>query len=214
MESKKHWHSLKPRIISASVLVPMVLSITYIGGIYFTLMVLMGGLLMIWEWQDMVRRAPSNFWYIIGIIYTCGACFSILYIRQIDLYLMLWLCLLVWATDIGAYFTGLSIGGAKIWPAVSPKKTWAGLIGGILASIATCGIFGIFVPEHAESKWIMGGMLLALLSQVGDFFESGVKRKFGVKDSSNLIPGHGGILDRVDGLVAAAMSLTLWMLIH
>ena len=110
--------------------------------------------------------------------------------------------LVVWVTDIGGYFAGRGIGGPKLWPRVSPKKTWAGAIGGFFASLlvavsfAASG-FGKMVPL------LLLAAVLSIASQLGDLFESAVKRRFGVKDSSQIIPGHGGLLDRLDGFVAA-----------
>ncbi|WP_322517040.1 phosphatidate cytidylyltransferase [Rhodopseudomonas palustris] len=110
--------------------------------------------------------------------------------------------LIVWGTDIGGYFAGRGIGGPKLWPRVSPKKTWAGAIGGLVLSLlvglgfALAG-FGKIVPL------LILAAVLSTVSQLGDLFESAVKRQFGVKDSSHIIPGHGGLLDRLDGYVAA-----------
>lgn len=117
----------------------------------------------------------------------------------------LWLFASVWATDIGAYAFGRTIGGPKLMPRVSPNKTWAGLVGGMLCA-AGVGLAGVRVPEFQAVPWpvLMAlGAVLAVVAQVGDLFESGVKRRQGAKDSSNLIPGHGGLLDRVDGVLTA-----------
>jgi phosphatidate cytidylyltransferase len=121
--------------------------------------------------------------------------------------------LIVWVTDIGGYFAGRGIGGPKLWPRVSPKKTWAGAIGGFIASLAIAAVFaalckiGPFVPEMGPL--LLLGAVLSIASQLGDLFESAVKRRFGVKDSSQIIPGHGGLLDRLDGLVAAIVLAAL-----
>lgn len=126
---------------------------------------------------------------------------------------MLWLMLLVWATDIGAYAAGRSIGGPLLLPAVSPKKTWAGLLGG-MASAALAGL-AIGWAFGAPLSWALAGAsaVLAVVAQAGDLMESWVKRRCGVKDSSNIIPGHGGVLDRVDGLLAAALAVAAAMLV-
>lgn len=118
----------------------------------------------------------------------------------------LWLFACVWATDIGAYAFGRSIGGPKLMPRVSPNKTWAGLLGGMLCAAAV-GLAGTAVPELAATPWpllLAIGAALAVVAQAGDLFESAIKRRQGAKDSSSLIPGHGGLLDRVDGVLAAA----------
>ena len=117
--------------------------------------------------------------------------------------------LAVWATDIGGYFAGRLIGGPKLWPRVSPKKTWAGAIGGFVASLGVAGGFaaaglGKIIPL------LRLGAILSIASQLGDLFESAVKRRFGVKDSSHIIPGHGGLMDRLDGFVAAIVLAAIF----
>lgn len=119
---------------------------------------------------------------------------------------LLFLLMVVWATDICAYFSGRAIGGPKLWPKVSPKKTWSGAMGGLLFAILFgTGLVAAFGQENLMG-WAALAALLSVVSQAGDLLESAVKRRFDVKDSSNLIPGHGGIMDRVDGLVAAAIA--------
>ncbi len=118
----------------------------------------------------------------------------------------------VWPADTGAFFAGKSIGGKKLYPAVSPKKTWAGLFGGIGGSIG--GLFllqATLVPNLTPQDCLLIGTLVAVLEQSGDLCESLFKRSFGVKDSSQLIPGHGGVLDRVDGLLFAAPVIYGWL---
>jgi phosphatidate cytidylyltransferase len=110
--------------------------------------------------------------------------------------------LVVWVTDIGGYFAGRGIGGPKLWPRVSPKKTWAGAVGGFLASLAVAAGFGS-LGLGKTGPILLVGAFLSIASQLGDLFESAVKRRFGVKDSSHIIPGHGGLMDRLDGFVAA-----------
>jgi phosphatidate cytidylyltransferase len=119
-----------------------------------------------------------------------------------------WLLLVVWTTDIGAYFAGRSIGGPKLAPRISPGKTWAGLVGGMAAA----GLVGGLLTALAGAGfWLAAGLgaLLAAVAQAGDLFESRLKRHAGVKDSGHLIPGHGGLLDRIDGLVFAAPTFAL-----
>jgi phosphatidate cytidylyltransferase len=118
------------------------------------------------------------------------------------LVLAAWAMALVWATDIGAYFAGRSIGGPKLAPRVSPNKTWAGLVGGVIAA----GAFGFALHVWAGLPFRLAAAtpLLAVVAQGGDLYESWLKRRAGVKDSGNLLPGHGGVLDRLDGLVPVA----------
>lgn len=115
---------------------------------------------------------------------------------------LMFVLLVVWATDIGGYFAGRGIGGPKLWPRVSPKKTWAGAIGGFAGSLLVAVGFALFGPGEFVPLLLLGAVL-SVVSQFGDLFESAVKRRFGVKDSSHLIPGHGGLMDRLDGFVAA-----------
>lgn len=118
----------------------------------------------------------------------------------------------VWATDIGAYFSGRLIGGPKLCPAISPNKTWAGLLGGMAAASLAAGAMTLGLTlDIPTSLFAMGaGLFLAIVSQSGDLFESLLKRRVGVKDSGSLIPGHGGVLDRIDGLLFAAPGLMLF----
>jgi phosphatidate cytidylyltransferase len=125
--------------------------------------------------------------------------------------------LVVWVTDIGGYFAGRGIGGPKLWPRVSPKKTWAGAFGGFAASLVVAAGFFAFDPNKTDPTLMlkMGpllllGAVLSIASQLGDLFESAVKRRFGVKDSSHIIPGHGGLMDRLDGFVAAIVMAAIF----
>jgi len=117
--------------------------------------------------------------------------------------------LVVWATDIGGYFAGRLIGGPKLWVRVSPKKTWAGAIGGFVASLGVAGGFAV-LGFGTTLPLVLVGTALSVASQLGDLFESAVKRRFGVKDSSHIIPGHGGLMDRLDGFVAAIVLAALF----
>jgi len=121
--------------------------------------------------------------------------------------------LVVWAADIGGYFAGRGIGGPKLWPSVSPKKTWAGAVGGFAASLAVAAGFAAFDLGKAGPLLMLSGAL-SVVSQLGDLFESAVKRRFGVKDSSHIIPGHGGLMDRLDGFVAAVVVAALFGLLR
>lgn len=112
--------------------------------------------------------------------------------------------LAVWCTDTGAYLAGRTIGGARLWPSISPNKTWAGLAGGVATAALACAVFGLIVPGASPVGLAMFGALLGVAAQMGDLAESALKRRYGVKDVSRLIPGHGGFMDRLDGLVCAA----------
>ena len=115
----------------------------------------------------------------------------------------------VWITDIFAYFCGRAIGGPLLWPRVSPKKTWSGAIGGLVGGVAAS--VAVAYASGIGRLGIVGVMALVLsvLAQAGDLFESAVKRRFGAKDASHLIPGHGGLMDRLDGFLVAALAALL-----
>jgi len=120
---------------------------------------------------------------------------------------LVWLVLVVIATDVAGYFAGRFIGGPKFWPRVSPKKTWSGTLGGWFAAMLIGLVFLTFTNAGTDLPWI--SMLLSFASQMGDVAESAIKRRTGVKDSSSLLPGHGGLLDRFDGLLGAALFMLL-----
>jgi phosphatidate cytidylyltransferase len=122
---------------------------------------------------------------------------------------LIFVLLIVWVTDIGGYFAGRGIGGPKLWPRVSPKKTWAGAAGGFVASLAVAFGFAAFDLGKTGALLLLSAVL-SVVSQLGDLFESAVKRRFGVKDSSHIIPGHGGLLDRLDGFVAAIIVAAIF----
>ena len=117
--------------------------------------------------------------------------------------------LVVWVTDIGGYFAGRGIGGPKLWPRVSPKKTWAGAVGGFIASLVVAAGFAALGLGKTGPLLLLAAVL-SVASQLGDLFESAVKRRFGVKDSSHIIPGHDGLLDRLDGFVAAVVLAAIF----
>lgn len=163
-----------------------------------------------------ILYADQKIWVLAGVPYVGLPVMALIWVRGIEGMGMAYLALLllaVWATDIGAYFSGRTIGGPKIVPKISPKKTWAGLIGGMACSGLIAAIVGNYFQLGELFPLFLLGAVLALVAQIGDFYESWVKRKFNVKDSSNLIPGHGGILDRVDGIMSAAIFLWIAIVI-
>jgi phosphatidate cytidylyltransferase len=141
----------------------------------------------------------------VGVGYIGTAALSILFLRSqpLGFALALWTLAIVWATDIGAYFAGRAIGGPKLAPAISPNKTWAGLAGGMIAA----GIVGALIAQfgHLPALALWLAPFLAVVAQLGDLLESGMKRRVGVKDSGKILPGHGGLLDRIDGLLPVAI---------
>lgn len=157
------------------------------------------------------RGRPSNKWLGFGVLYIGLASVALIHLRgdaSAGRLNVLFLFFTVWASDIGAYAAGRWLGGPKLAPSVSPNKTWAGAAGGLLSAVAV-GAVTAYVMASAGTPAPTGRVLLVaggigVLAQIGDFFESWIKRRFDVKDSSSLIPGHGGLLDRLDGVLAAA----------
>ena len=151
----------------------------------------------------------------LGIFYVFVPVMALIFLRQQQpggLLLAFWTLSLVWATDIGAYFAGRSIGGPKLAPRISPSKTWAGLGGGVLAALILGFVLHRFAGLPIQLAAASG--LLAVAAQLGDLLESAMKRRAGVKDSGNLLPGHGGVMDRLDGVVAAApLAAALYFLL-
>lgn len=217
---------LKVRTASAAVMISVAGFALWWGGWVFAALVLTVGLGVLWEYWGLVQRiTPALFsrllWMTAGVIYIGLACFGLITIGSV----LRWLVLIsVIAIDTGAYFAGRAIGGPKIAPAISPSKTWAGL-GGAMLGAGLVMILTLLMPDYALSglggqrgdlqiisqrPWyllvaLLAGAVLAILAQSGDFFESWMKRRAGVKDSGALIPGHGGLFDRVDGLLPVAI---------
>ena len=159
--------------------------------------------------------APA--WAAGGVIYAGALLIAPAILRsdpQGGLVALLFLFANVWATDIFAFFCGRAIGGPLLWPRVSPKKTWAGAIGGLAGGVAAS--VAVAYASEVGKLGIVGVMacVLSVLAQAGDLFESSVKRRFGAKDASHLIPGHGGLMDRLDGFIVAALAALLIGIIH
>lgn len=206
------WAELKVRAISGVILALLLLYVVWQGGWLFHLFMLLAAMLMVKEWNSLTESDGPG-WRVAGMFYAAVPCASLIWLREHDFasdlqggaHTALYLFFVVWATDIGAYFAGRQIGGPKLAPAISPGKTWAGLGGGIVAAMLIGGAAHSFTP-FPQSLWLcmVMGAVLAVVAQAGDLFESWLKRRAGVKDSGTLIPGHGGLLDRIDGLTFSA----------
>ncbi len=157
------------------------------------------------------------FWTPLGAVYAALPAMAIVWIRHYDdtgLSITVWLFLVIWATDIGGYLFGRTIGGPKLVPSISPNKTWAGLVGGMALAVISSVVLSFSFPYGAHYVTLaVIAALSAVWAQVGDIAESALKRHFGVKDSGTLIPGHGGLLDRLDGLVflAPVIAACVWV---
>lgn len=218
------------RTASALVMVAIAGTALWLGGNVWAVLVAMIATGVYYEWAQLVRAFEPRtggrvLWMIGGFLYLAIAAFLLLKLRigPFGVARTLLLVGVVIAIDIGAYFAGRTFGGPKIAPAISPSKTWAGLIGGMLGATAVLtayfywflcydpafGHCALRSLSMALPKALLGGAVLAVVAQAGDFFESWMKRRAGVKDSGTLIPGHGGLFDRVDGLLAVSFVLGL-----
>lgn len=199
---------LRVRAASGIAMVAVALLCLWVGSWLFAILLLGIAVLMAIEWNALVRDLGSDL-KVLGIAYVLFPIGGMLVLRHgpHGFGLALWTLAIVWATDIFAYFSGRYFGGPKLAPSISPAKTWSGLAGGVVAA----GVIGPIVASQANLPMacFLLGAPLGLLSQGGDLFESWLKRQAGVKDSGNLIPGHGGVLDRLDGVVPVATAMGL-----
>lgn len=253
------WSDLGVRALSAAVLIPAVIADVWAGGIWFSLLMALFGVLIALEWTTMAhgqdplqfalhaagalcgamlpleagvpaatlaigvvwavsaaiawyREPHGALWRYLGVPYAAIPATALLLLRsdaQFGIAAIIWVMVIVWAADTLAYFSGRLIGGPKLAPVLSPKKTWAGLGGAMVGSGLASAVFA--------GAWGLGAVVilavlaagLAIVEQGGDLFKSAMKRHYGVKDSGRLIPGHGGIIDRVDGLIAVATAAAI-----
>jgi phosphatidate cytidylyltransferase len=182
----------------------------WLGGWPWRLVVGALAVLVAVEWWRMWRHRPTAGALAAGIAYVAVPTIALIWLRD-DVLVgranLIFTVLIVWASDVGAYVFGRLIGGPKLAPAISPGKTWSGALGGLLCA----GLIGLAAVAMSSGSFAAGALARAMLvagalgvvSELGDLFESGIKRHFGVKDSGGLIPGHGGLMDRLDGLIAA-----------
>ena len=202
--------SLGLRLVSSAILAPVVLGIVYYGGWPFSALVGVVALILAAEWAGMVGKRPA--WMALGVVYIALTCWALWRLRldvEWGRMTLFWLLAVVWGADTGGFVFGQSLRGPKLAPAISPNKTWSGFLGGTL--IAAIGGWAVvaYMRGNAGVEVALFSAAIGVVSQIGDLFESWIKRRFGVKDSGSIIPGHGGLFDRVDGLVAAAFAATL-----
>ena len=193
------------RTISGIVMIVIALAAAIQGGYTFAALAAAGATVVFYEWTRIARGWGLG-WQVSGFLYALAAALSLLWIRDRadqGLALVLWVFIVVWATDIGAYFAGRAIGGPKLAPAISPGKTWAGLYGGVAAATVLGGAWALFVGLRPVV--LLLAPLFAVAAQGGDLFESWMKRRAGIKDSGTWLPGHGGVFDRLDGLLPVAI---------
>lgn len=200
-------NELVQRLISGIILAVAVLYITYWHPISFAVMCVIGAWILWREWRALTRTRGPLF-AVGGIIYIGTAIASLIALRFFDegMYIIFFLFALVWAGDIGGYVVGKLSGKHKIAPSISPGKSWEGLTGSVFATALVLYLFSD--SQHILWPWwiyIAIGALISVIGLAGDLFESALKRRAGVKDSGTLIPGHGGLFDRVDALMPVAI---------
>lgn len=192
------------------VLAPLALAAISYGGLFYQILIGLTGLILISEWFNIVGHRPK--WLALGVVYIALAVWALWKLRidpEVGAMTVFWLVGVVWGADTGGYLFGMTIGGPKLAPAISPKKTWSGFAGGTLIGAAAGWGVVYYSRPDAGLELAIFCALMAVVSQIGDLFESWIKRRYDVKDSGWIIPGHGGLFDRVDGLVAVAIALAL-----
>lgn len=198
-------NELALRTLTGLLLIAIALLAAVVGGNVLAIFVAAVATLMFYEWTKIVR-GWGGVWYISGFFYALLPALALLWIRERDahgLALLVWSFIITWSTDIGAYFSGRRFGRRKLAPAISPNKTVEGLLGGIVAATIFGAAWALWTGLGAALLAL--GPVLAVAAQGGDLFESSMKRRAGVKDSGTWLPGHGGALDRLDGLVPVAV---------
>lgn len=198
-------NELALRTLTGLLLIAIALLAAVVGGNVLAIFVAAVATLMFYEWTKIVR-GWGGVWYISGFFYALLPALALLWIRERDahgLALLVWSFIITWSTDIGAYFSGRRFGRRKLAPAISPNKTVEGLLGGIVAATIFGAAWALWTGLGVALLAL--GPVLAVAAQGGDLFESSMKRRAGVKDSGTWLPGHGGALDRLDGLVPVAV---------
>ena len=245
-------------VLTALILIPIAVAAAVLGGWPFAGLILLAGLLMIYEGYVITEKtfilpetitqfvflifavwlsqqgfalaallaigsgaalgtlisAAFGRWYplpLFGFTYLGLAILGFIGLRDlpsIGLLVVLWTLAVVWATDTCAFLVGRALGGPKLAPQISPNKTFSGLLGGITGAAAASTLFSLMIASPATIWFALIGFGAGVVSQLGDLLESALKRRFGVKDSSGLVPGHGGVLDRVDGLILVVLAIS------
>jgi phosphatidate cytidylyltransferase len=203
----------RTRVLSALVLAPVAFGAAWFGGWAFTAFWVLAALAALYEWTKIVLGAGDLVgasraaWLVGGAAYASLMGWSPIVLRndpQFGFAVIVLLFAVVWTTDILGYFGGRAFGGPKLAPSISPSKTWSGAMAGTLGAAAASAVVAAACNVRLMPV-VLVGIVLSVVSQIGDLAESGFKRKFHIKDASNLIPGHGGVMDRLDGFWAAAL---------
>lgn len=202
------------RSISAVLLIPVVVYIILDGSMIFYASIGLISVLMSIEWYRMIENLKRKLvWSLIALIYVCLFVVSMIWIRSqvMGKELLLWVVITTWMADIGAFVFGKVIGGPKLARKISPKKTWSGFIGAIIFAGFSGIMFNLYLSVSDVYKFIIFTAILGVLAQLGDLSESWIKRKAAIKNSGKIIPGHGGILDRVDSLIMCSVVVSVFL---
>ena len=202
-------NELLVRTLTGAILIALALITAVKGGMLFAVFVAAVATALYYEWMRIVR-GWGTVWSVGGFVYALLPALALLWVRERDehgLVLLVWIFLVTWSTDIGAYFAGKAFGRRKLAPSISPGKTVEGLCGGVVAAALIGGAWALWTD--LSKPLLLLAPLFALAAQGGDLFESAMKRRAGVKDSGTWLPGHGGVLDRLDGLVPVAVLTAL-----
>jgi phosphatidate cytidylyltransferase len=211
-------NDLAIRTLSGIVMIAIAIAATLVDGYLFAILVAAAATAVFYEWRRLSRGWGIG-WATGGFVYSVAAACALLWIRERadpmlpngGLVLTFWVFVVVWSTDIGAYFAGRAIGGPKLAPTISPGKTRAGLYGGVVAALVL-GSLWAYVSGLSYRLDLLAP-IFAVAAQGGDLFESWMKRRAGVKDSGDWLPGHGGVFDRLDGLLPVAILTAVAVLI-
>lgn len=203
-------NELLVRSLAAIVMASVALVAEFLGGYVFAIFVAIVAGAMFVEWRRLTDGWGVG-WVVAGFLYALLPALALLWLRDRapqGLELVFWVFIVTWTTDIGAYFAGRAIGGPKLAPSISPNKTWAGLAGGMISAALAGWAWTEYAMLPSSLIWLAPAFAAA--AQGGDLFESWLKRRAGAKDSGSILPGHGGILDRLDGLVVVAVLTALF----
>ena len=207
---------LVTRVLSALVLAPIAIAAVYFDGWLFRAFWAIAAAAVLWEWVGLVGLRNYG-WVFAGLLYALAMFLAPVVLREDAHFGMTAIFLLfaiVWTTDIVGYFAGRAIGGPKLAPSISPKKTWSGAIAGLAVAVLIVVLATRFVPQAKIGVLVILTIVLSVVSQAGDLAESALKRRFDAKDASQIIPGHGGVMDRLDGFWAAVLCAAIIGVAH
>jgi phosphatidate cytidylyltransferase len=208
------FRNLLPRVLSSLVLGPLFVAALWFGFPWIDLVIAAAAPIMLAEWLRLTKGRPVS--RTLALVYAAATIVGLLWLRHQPPYgreTVLWIAICVMATDMGGYFIGNWAGGAKLAPTISPGKTWSGLFGAMCFSGVASAACRLAFDLGATLPLTLCGVAIAAVAQAGDLMESAAKRRAGVKESGRLIPGHGGLLDRVDGLMAAIFAIAVLRLL-